>query len=51
MADFFLVDLNEPNLYTKNLNNSNIYDVIVQRLKSENIKKTYIKGEVVFERI
>ncbi|MFX1281139.1 MAG: amidohydrolase family protein [Promethearchaeota archaeon] len=51
MADFFLVDLNDPNFYTKNLNNSNIYDVIVQRLKSENIKKTYIKGEVVFERI
>jgi cytosine/adenosine deaminase-related metal-dependent hydrolase len=51
MADFFLVDLNAPNFYTNNLNSSNIYDVVVQRLKSENIKRTYIKGEVVFERI
>jgi cytosine/adenosine deaminase-related metal-dependent hydrolase len=49
-ADFFIVDLNSPNLYTNNLNKNNISDIIVQRIKSENIKKTYIKGEVVFER-
>ena len=49
-ADFSLIDLNEPNLYTQNLDNENIYPIIVQRTKSENIKKTYIKGDIVFER-
>ncbi|MFX0028198.1 MAG: amidohydrolase family protein [Candidatus Hermodarchaeota archaeon] len=49
-ADFFVVDLNAPNFYTKDLSKSNIYDIIAQRTKSENIKKTYIRGEVVFER-
>jgi cytosine/adenosine deaminase-related metal-dependent hydrolase len=49
-ANFFLVDLSESNLYTNNLNKNNIFDIIVQRIKSDNIKKTYIKGELVFER-
>ncbi|MBY8990805.1 MAG: amidohydrolase family protein [Candidatus Lokiarchaeota archaeon] len=49
-ADFFLIDLNEPNLYTYNLNKNNIFDIIVQRIRSDNIKRTYIKGELVFER-
>ncbi|MHA1489898.1 MAG: amidohydrolase family protein [Promethearchaeota archaeon] len=49
-ADFFLIDLNEPNLYSHKLDRNNMIDLIVQRTKSENIKKTYIKGEVVFER-
>jgi len=50
VANFFLVDLNEPNLYTNNLNRINIFDIIVQRIRSDNIKRTYIKGELVFER-
>ncbi|MFX1375446.1 MAG: amidohydrolase family protein [Promethearchaeota archaeon] len=49
-ADFFIIDLKDPNLYTNNLNKNNVFNIIVQRMKSENIKKTYIKGEVVFER-
>ncbi|MFX0080386.1 MAG: amidohydrolase family protein [Candidatus Hodarchaeota archaeon] len=49
-ADFFLIDLKGPNYYTNNLSKNNIYDIIVQRTKSENIIKTYIKGDVVFER-
>ena len=49
-ADFFLIDLNDPNLYSYNLDNDNIFNIITQRTKSENIKKTYIKGELVFER-
>ena len=49
-ADFFLIDLNDPNLYSYNLDNDNIFNLITQRTKSENIKKTYIKGELVFER-
>jgi len=49
-ADFFMIDLKAPNLYCYKLNSDIILDIIVQRTKSENIKKTYIKGEVVFER-
>ena len=49
-ADFFLIDLNDPNLYSYNLDNDNIFNLITQRTKSENIKKTYIRGELVFER-
>ena len=49
-ADFFLIDLDGPNYYTNNLNRDNVFDIIVQRTKSENIARTYIKGEVVFER-
>jgi 5-methylthioadenosine/S-adenosylhomocysteine deaminase len=49
-ADFSLLNLSDPNYYTYKINEENIYNIIVQRTKSENIKKTYIKGEVEFER-
>ena len=49
-ADFFLVDLSNPNYYTYKIDSESIYNIIVQRTKSENIKKTYIKGVVEFER-
>jgi cytosine/adenosine deaminase-related metal-dependent hydrolase len=49
-ADFFLVDLSSPNYYTYKIDSKSIYNIIVQRTKSENIKKTYIKGVVEFER-
>ena len=49
-ADLFVVDLNYPNLFSSKLDSNNIYDLITQRVKSENIIKTYIKGELVFER-
>jgi cytosine/adenosine deaminase-related metal-dependent hydrolase len=49
-ADLFLIDLCDPNLFSSKLDSNNIYDLITQRTKSENIKKTYIKGELVFER-
>lgn len=50
MADFFLINLNDPNFYSINIDINKIYPIIVQRTKSENVKKTYIKGEIVFER-
>jgi len=50
-ADLFLIDLCHPNLFSYKLDSNNIYDLIAQRTKSENINKTYIKGELVFERI
>ncbi|MFX0003073.1 MAG: amidohydrolase family protein [Candidatus Hodarchaeota archaeon] len=49
-ADFFLIDLNDPNLFSSKVDICNIYDLITQRVKSENIKRTYIKGDLVFER-
>lgn len=49
-ADFFVINLNDSNLYVNELDESNILDIIVQRTRSENIIKTYIKGDVVFER-
>ena len=50
VADFSLIDLNDPNFYSYKLDSNNIFPLIVQRAKSENIKKVYIKGELVFER-
>ncbi|MBY8981122.1 MAG: amidohydrolase family protein [Candidatus Lokiarchaeota archaeon] len=49
-ADFSLLNLSDPNYYTYKIDRENIFNIIVQRTKSENIKKTYIKGEVEFER-
>jgi len=49
-ADLFLIDLSTPNLFSSKLDPSNIYNLITQRSKSENIVKTYIKGGLVFER-
>jgi cytosine/adenosine deaminase-related metal-dependent hydrolase len=49
-ADFFAIDLCDPNLFSSVMDPNNIYNLITQRVKSENIKRTYIKGELVFER-
>jgi len=49
-ADFFSINLCAPNLFSAKLDFNNIYDLITQRTKSENIKQTYIKGELVFEK-
>jgi 5-methylthioadenosine/S-adenosylhomocysteine deaminase len=49
-ADFSLLNLSDPNYYAYQIDSKNIYNLIVQRTKTENIKKTYIKGEIVYER-
>jgi cytosine/adenosine deaminase-related metal-dependent hydrolase len=49
-ADFSLLSLSDSNYYSQVLDNGNIYNIIVQRTRAENIKRTYIKGEVVYER-
>ena len=49
-ADFIVIDLNSINYYLYIINLYNIYPLIVQRTKSENIKKVYINGDLVFER-
>jgi len=47
-ADFLIINLSAPNL--QGLNEENVHNFIVNRLKSENIIKTYINGNLVFER-
>ncbi|MFX0009146.1 MAG: amidohydrolase family protein [Candidatus Hermodarchaeota archaeon] len=49
-ADFSLLSLSDSNYYSNELDSENIYNIIVQRTRAENIKRTYIKGEVVYER-
>jgi cytosine/adenosine deaminase-related metal-dependent hydrolase len=50
-ANLFLIDLGCPNLYAHDLDPNNIYNLVTQRVRSDNIMKTYIKGETVFERL
>ncbi len=45
-ADFFILDLNSPNLIPM----ENVYDSIILRAKSENVIATYIKGRLAYER-
>lgn len=49
-ADFSLLSLSDSNYYSNGLDSENIYNIIVQRTRAENIKRTYIKGEVAYER-
>ena len=49
-ADLFTIDLSSPNFYSNNVDLDTFYHLIVQRLISENIKKVYIKGNLVYER-
>ncbi|KKN55370.1 hypothetical protein LCGC14_0583070 [marine sediment metagenome] len=49
-ADFFMIDLNSPNYHSPNIDNNSFFPLILQRTKSNNIKRTYRKGECVFER-
>jgi len=49
-ANFFTIDLNASNFYSHQIDFKNLYPIIVQRTRSENIKQTYIKGELAFER-
>lgn len=50
VADILLIDLNDPNFFSFKVDSNNIFPLIVQRAKSENIKRVYIKGELAFER-
>lgn len=49
-ADFSLIDLNHPNFFSFEIDSNNILSLLLQRTKSENIKKTYIRGDLAFER-
>jgi len=49
-ANFCMIDLAHPNFFSYRMDSNTIFPLIVQRTKSENIKKTYIKGVLAFER-
>ncbi|MBY9007455.1 MAG: amidohydrolase family protein [Candidatus Lokiarchaeota archaeon] len=49
-ADLFMINLNDINFYSADIDSSLLYPLIVQRTKVENIKKVYIKGNQVFKR-
>jgi cytosine/adenosine deaminase-related metal-dependent hydrolase len=50
IANFFIIDLNDINFYINQLTKDNLLPIILQRTKSENIKKVYIGGELVYKR-
>ena len=47
-ADFFVINLNDVNFYSIELDNSNIHALIVNRTNPKNIKKTFLGGEMVY---
>lgn len=49
-ADFFEVNLNSANFYSKSIHKEHLFDLLIQRLKSININVVYIGGNMVYER-
>ena len=47
-ADFFVINLNDVNFYSIELDNSNIHALLVNRTNPKNIKKTFVGGEMVY---
>ena len=48
-ANFFIIDLNNPNYYTPNVDIETFYALIIGRTSSFNIK-TYVGGKLVQEK-
>ena len=49
-ANFFVIDLDNPNYYTQKLDIDTFYALIIGRTNSFNIKKTYVRGKLVHEK-
>ncbi|MFX0025796.1 MAG: amidohydrolase family protein [Candidatus Hermodarchaeota archaeon] len=49
-ANFFIIDLNNPNYYAQKLDIDTFYALIIGRTNSFNIKKTYVRGKLVHEK-
>lgn len=50
LANFNIINLNDSNFFTQRLNRKKFFPLVIQRTKTENIKKTIIRGKVVHER-
>ena len=49
LANFFIVDLNDSNLFIPNLEMNEIFALLMQRVNPSNIKKVFIRGVRVYE--
>ena len=49
IANFFIIDLDDSNLFVPNLQNDEVYSLIMQRVNPSNIKNVYIGGNRVNE--
>jgi cytosine/adenosine deaminase-related metal-dependent hydrolase len=49
-ADFFEVNLDAVNFYCEYIDKEHLCDLLVQRIKQNNIKKVYIGGKIAYER-
>jgi cytosine/adenosine deaminase-related metal-dependent hydrolase len=49
LANFFMVDLNDSNLFIPNLEKNEIFALLIQRVNPSNIKKVFIRGVRVYE--
>jgi cytosine/adenosine deaminase-related metal-dependent hydrolase len=49
-ANFNLISLSDSNFFVHELRHKNLFPLLIQRVKPENIKKTIIRGKVVYER-
>jgi cytosine/adenosine deaminase-related metal-dependent hydrolase len=49
LANFFMIDLNDSNLYIPSLEKGEIFPLLIQRVNPSNINKVYIKGVPVYE--
>jgi cytosine/adenosine deaminase-related metal-dependent hydrolase len=50
-ANFFVIDLKDPNFFVPIIQKEEIFPIITQRLDSSNIKMTYIRGKLVYEKL
>ena len=49
LANFFMVDLNDSNLFIPNLEKNEIFALLMQRVNPSNIKNVFIRGVRVYE--
>jgi len=49
LANFFMIDLNDSNLFVPTLENDEIFPLLMQRVNPSNIKTVYIRGVRVYE--
>ncbi len=50
LANFFMVDLNDSNLFVPSLEKDGIFPLLMQRVNPSNIKKVYIRGVRIHKR-
>ena len=49
LANFFMIDLNDANLFVPTLEKDEVFPLLMQRVNPSNIKTVYIRGIRVYE--